>query len=233
MSQYNSFATYYESLMGDKGDLPNHHLLDTLTLPLLPKKSKLVVLDVGCGNGRWTKALSVKYRKIIGIDIAEGMLEIARNIRPGCNIIYKKMELGKKLFFESSSFDFIFSNMVMHYIADVDNAAGELYRVLKPGGSLLFTTQNETFDLLRYDFLRGIDKRIEFKTKSLKGKVTLKRYFEPNARFIKHFTDAGLILKNQLEPIITKDFVKIYPKYKKYVGKPRFLILNFYKLPTP
>lgn len=229
MSQFDAFASYYEILMGDNGDLPNHYLLDPLLLPLFPKEYRLFVLDAGCGSGRWTKVLSTKYKKIIGIDISEGMLDIAKKKRSGKKIIYKQAELGKLLPFADSSFDFIFSNMVMHYVGNIKKTARELYRVLKSGSSLLFSTQHETFDLARYDFLQGVTKRIEFETKSLKDKVILKRYFEPIVPFIKHFTDAGFIMEVQKEAIISQDFIKIYPKYEKHIGLPRFLVLKFKK----
>ena len=41
-----------------------------------------IVLDLGCGTGNFTKALSPRARSIVGIDLSEGMLAKARSKEP-------------------------------------------------------------------------------------------------------------------------------------------------------
>ncbi len=148
MNQYDSIAAYYEALMGDAGDLPNHHLLNPILLEFLPQEKQLDALDVGCGSGRWTKVLAAKYNKVIGFDKSKEMLQIAKEKRSAHNIIYKHIDLEAVLPFEDTAFDLIFSNMVMHYLSDIQHAANELYRVAKSNGVLLFSTHHPEFDLV-------------------------------------------------------------------------------------
>lgn len=167
----------------------------------------------------------------MGIDISEEMVALAKEKRQLDNISYQTTSLEQPLPFEADSFDLVFSNMVMHYIENLDQTAAELHRVLKSKGTLLFSTQNSTFDRARFDFLRETTERTKFATKdSLKGKVSLERYFEPNENLIQHFLDAGFVLEATHHTIIFDDFIEIYPRYKNYVGLPRFLVLKFRKL---
>ena len=51
-------------------------------LPLLEVRGDDVVLDVGCGNGRWAAALAPSVARYIGIDFSKGLLAAARERVP-------------------------------------------------------------------------------------------------------------------------------------------------------
>lgn len=51
-------------------------------LPLLEAGSADVVLDVGCGNGRWAAALAPRVARYIGLDFSEDLLAAARGRVP-------------------------------------------------------------------------------------------------------------------------------------------------------
>src|SRR3990167_6925661 len=230
MNQYDLLASLYEKLMGDLGDLPNKYLLNPILLKHLPQDKNLYVLDAGCGSGRWTKVLAGRYDKVIGVDNSKELLKIAKNDRSAANISYSFSDLENPLPFEDNIFDLIFSNMVVHYLSNMTKIANEFYRILKSNGTLLFSTHHPKFDLARYKFLKQVNKRTKFVNKdSLKGKAAVTRYYEPIDLFIKHFIDAGFILISQEDRIITPEFEKIYPRYRDYVGLPRFTVFKFQK----
>ena len=52
-------------------------------LPLLAPGAEDVVLDVGCGNGRWAAALAPSVARYIGIDFSDGLIAAARARVPG------------------------------------------------------------------------------------------------------------------------------------------------------
>ena len=56
------------------------------TLPWINKED--IVLDLGCGGGRSSMYLAAKAKKIIGLDGALGMIEVARSVNKRENIEY-------------------------------------------------------------------------------------------------------------------------------------------------
>ena len=50
------------------------------------------VLDIGCGTGYWTQRISETAERILGIDINEAVLEIARSKDYGCPTEYRVMD---------------------------------------------------------------------------------------------------------------------------------------------
>lgn len=102
------------------------------------------VLDVGCGTGTLTmraKKAAGDTGKVIGVDVAEDMLETARRKaeKSHLDITYERAGI-EDLPFPSSSFDIVLSSLMLHHIHGEDakrRGIAELYRVLKPGGTLM------------------------------------------------------------------------------------------------
>ncbi len=95
------------------------------------------VLDLGCGSGRYTCALSLLGAKhVTGVDYGDEGLKRGRAMAEnlGLSIDFQKQDI-LDLSFDTDSFDFIFCNGVTHHTEDMSKATSELYRVLKPLGS--------------------------------------------------------------------------------------------------
>ncbi|MEK9135110.1 MAG: class I SAM-dependent methyltransferase [Patescibacteria group bacterium] len=93
-----------------------------------------LVLDYGCGNGVHTIAIAkTGVKKVIGIDLSEKSLEIARRAVPGAEFL--KMDC-EKMEFPDNYFDVIFDGGTFSSL-DLKLALPELARVLKPDGVLI------------------------------------------------------------------------------------------------
>lgn len=97
------------------------------------------VLDVGCGSGWATRLLAEKAPRgrVVGIDIADGMIELARETSLSFANVEFHVASAEKLPF-SEEFTHAFSMESLYYYADMLGALREIRRVLKPGG--LFVT---------------------------------------------------------------------------------------------
>jgi malonyl-CoA O-methyltransferase len=99
-----------------------------------------IVLDLGCGTGYFTPLLQQKFPQahIVGVDIAEGMLQFARSHHSTQkNWLCSDAEL---LPFANNSVDVIYSNFALQWCGDLPALFAELRRILKPNGEVVFTT---------------------------------------------------------------------------------------------
>ncbi|KYP80799.1 hypothetical protein AYJ22_09665 [Ferroacidibacillus organovorans] len=103
---------------------------------LLPALSGLEVLDLGCGMGQFAAYCADSAEKrIVGVDISEKMISYARAQNAGDNIEYIQMDI-EEVQFQDNAFNLVVSSFVMHYVADYTGLLIEVYRWLRPGGSL-------------------------------------------------------------------------------------------------
>lgn len=100
------------------------------------------ILDLGCGPGEFSRALAKRYNKaqVVSLDLAPGMLNAAKSQKRWRQKQSFVCADAEALPFATNSFDFIFSNMVIHWANDINKIIHEIHRVLKPGGMLLFST---------------------------------------------------------------------------------------------
>ncbi len=94
-----------------------------------------VVLDAGCGTGRWTQLIAerVPDGRVIGVDASPEMLTLARE-RLGQEVELIETDLTELELTEAV--DAVFSSAVFHWIADHDALFARLFAALRPGGRL-------------------------------------------------------------------------------------------------
>ena len=97
------------------------------------------IVDLGCGTGYFSRALSTHYRQpVLGLDLAEGMLCHAREHSPG-QVGWVAAD-AEALPLRSASQDLIFSSLALQWCPQLVLALAEAWRVLRPGGCLAFNT---------------------------------------------------------------------------------------------
>lgn len=111
-----------------------------------------LVLDAGCGNGRFTReAAWVGAKQVVGVDLSESVCTAASNLRDVKNASVVNADLYR-LPFSDERFDVIFSIGVIHHLPDPPTGVRELARTLKPGGEFFAWVYaregNELFILL-------------------------------------------------------------------------------------
>jgi len=110
------------------------------------------VLEMGCGLGHIAVLLARSGAKVTAFDISP-ISVLAASRRACINGVEEGLDLvvaaGEELPFADESFDVVFGKGVLHHL-DVSVAAGELYRVLKPGGKAAFAEPMGMNPLLKF-----------------------------------------------------------------------------------
>ncbi len=99
------------------------------------------VLDLGCNNGYGTAILGRESTRTVGVDVSPQSVEAAQRNNAAQNIEYRVVD-GFALPFEDATFDLAVSFQVIEHIFDVAPYLRNIRRVLKPGGTAIFTTPN-------------------------------------------------------------------------------------------
>jgi SAM-dependent methyltransferase len=134
-------------------------------------------LDFGCGVGRLTQALGRRFKKCIGVDISRTMIDKAVSL----NQIPQKCEFlvnrSPSLEFETESFAFVYSNIVLQHISPryAKRYIQEFVRILRPRGVLAF----QTADSIRGPLLARLSARTRVRTrlKALFGTSPMAMHF--------------------------------------------------------
>lgn len=96
-------------------------------------------LDLGCGTGYFCRQLAERFPAAQGLalDLAPGMLQQARALRPGPLHLCGD---AQALPLASDSLDLVFSSLALQWCDDFSVVLAEAQRVLRPGGLLVFSS---------------------------------------------------------------------------------------------
>ena len=94
-------------------------------------------LDIGCGTGNYTIAIADKGLNMYGIDPSEKMITTATQRSNQINWLLGSAE---SIHIDDNFFDGLFGTLTLHHWQNLETAFQKLFRVLKPGGKLVFFT---------------------------------------------------------------------------------------------
>jgi ubiquinone/menaquinone biosynthesis C-methylase UbiE len=112
-----------------------------------PKRTDVVV-EIGCGVGRLTRAIAPEVGKVLAFDLSAEMLAIARKSVEADNASFARAETPALAEIADGSADAFVAYCVFQHLPDLDVLRAYLNtaaRVLKPGGRLIFTMTPRTW----------------------------------------------------------------------------------------
>ena len=137
---FNEYSKMYRSQKGLMGAGEWHQLQ-----PLFPDLEGKQVLDLGCGYGWHCKyAVECGAGSVLGIDLSEKMIQAAKEKNSDNKIGYRVCGLEEYTYPENS-YDCVISNLVLHYIDDLDAIYRNIYKTLKKNGVFLFNIEHPLF----------------------------------------------------------------------------------------
>jgi ubiquinone/menaquinone biosynthesis C-methylase UbiE len=108
------------------------------------------VLEVGCGWGELAEWIGRETgAEVVATDLSPRMVELARSLG-----VTAQLADVQALPFEEGEFDVVVAAWMLYHVPDLDRAVAELWRVLRPGGTLVAVT-NSRFHLIELRDLVG------------------------------------------------------------------------------
>jgi ubiquinone/menaquinone biosynthesis C-methylase UbiE len=207
------------------------------------------VLDIGSGQGWFSRQLAQSGAHVTGVDLAPGMIAHARRHEAdnplGIDFVeLDAAQLGEH--FPANSFDLVTACMVLHDLPNADAVLKAVHRVLVPEGRFVFSILHPVTHTRVRNWVRDVDGR--------KLVLGIDRYFESGpqlerwdmARLTSHWEttrwhrtlsdwssiidSAGLRIRRLHEPRPTPDQVERIPRLEGATRVPAFLIIDLESL---
>lgn len=243
---YDQNARHYTAHVRDPKDSAYHAYYEKPAMyALLPILTGKTVLSLGCGSGEDSHRLKLLgAKRSVGIDISAGMITIAKKSHPDCEFARMRME---SLDFKEKTFDLVYSSLAIHYLKDWSGTFQEAYRVLKPGGTFLFScghpiasaaeAANSAANLkvsqrsktktmaIAVDYLKT--KKL---TNALANAPEVVTWHKPISEIVHEARRAGFLIENLVEPRPLPAMRRIAPTdYEILRHIPQFVIFSLLK----
>ncbi len=246
---YNQNADNYHRHVSDPTESTFHSYYEKPAIRAeLPSLDGLEVISIGCGSGVDTRWLADNgAKKVVGVDISSGLLDIAKANNP--DIEFHEMDM-EQLGFDDESFDLAYSSLAIHYVDNWVQPLKEARRILRPNGLYIFSCGHpldsavayETKDDFKYALL-GRKVNLETRERTIygnylapesdgvkpvkgilaNGEITVfQRTF---SKMIEQILAAGFSIEKLVEPQPTEGMKTADPEiYKQLTKIPTFMI---------
>jgi 2-polyprenyl-3-methyl-5-hydroxy-6-metoxy-1,4-benzoquinol methylase len=245
---WNSGAQAWEEFIESGADLFRHEIHGPALLRACEPVRALEVLDLGCGQGYFSRALAKNGARVVGVDIAEQLISYARKHeeRDPLGIEYHAMSAVEvNRHWPKDSFDLVTACMALQDIPDAGGCLKSAHDLLRAEGRLLFSIPHPC-TVLPSD---------QWELESAEGDARAQEhdYFESGARFCRwnmgqHLADlntpywrytlsewstiiaeAEFLIARLREPRPTAEQVREQPEFRDSYSQPYFLIFELVK----
>lgn len=223
---FNKLANTFQYDIDEDSPYNVYYERPAMMTALPPQLKRKKVLDAGCSAGWYASQLLHQGAEVTGIDISPDMVKAAKH-RLGEEATFLCHDLQHALPFKNDSFDVIVSSLTLHYLKNWTYTFQEFNRILKAGGTLLFSVHHPFMDFTRYNT------EDYFKTQSLsdtwnKPKITIdvSFYRRPMQSIINETTEF-FNLDKLIEPQPPEKMKEVNEKsYHYLMTNPHFLIVK-------
>ena len=226
----------------DENDYRNA-LLMPMALEILGDVRGLRLLDLGCGEGGYTRELAKRGASVVGIDGSPRLIEVAKERGP--NLRYLCAKANDLMGVDAAGFDVVLAAMSLMDVDDYEGAIREIARVLRPGGKLVMSITHPCFseplsewrtnaagELEHFVVDRYFD-RVEWDDFiSGRFRAPVVRRHKPLEDFMCPLLDRGFVLQLFREPDRAVDKGRATQRMERLRRIPYFLFMSWLKPET-
>jgi 2-polyprenyl-3-methyl-5-hydroxy-6-metoxy-1,4-benzoquinol methylase len=226
----------------DANDYRNELLLP-LTLDLLGDVRGLEILDLGCGEGGYSRELAARGANVVGVDGSARLISAARGraAQAGLEVEYLCANANALHPIGTASRDVVVAAMVLMDVEDYAGTIGEIWRVLRSGGRLLMSILHPCFSAPGAEWVKSeagdllffkVDRYLQaaewedFITARFRQPVI--RRHQPLEAFLRPLLGRGFVLRDLREPGAPAT-PSSSPRLERLNRIPYFLFLSWQK----
>lgn len=210
---YDRWAASYD----DKD--PSTWLDEPFLLKHLKPFPQCLILDVGCGTGRYLRRLAASAYRITGVDLSRNMLARARQQIADPAHLRLVQATASSLPFHPESFDRVMLGLVVDHIASPLRLFGEVAAALRTGGMGVMAAVHPEMQ------------RITGSDIEISGDDTLRipGHVHEVRDLLAAMRKTGLTVTAMEEPPVTAAMLEHRPGWKRKIGRPALLLLALTK----
>ena len=205
---------------------------------LLPDLTGKKVIALGCGFGEHCiQYIRDGAAKVVGIDISEKMLEVAKseNSDPHVTYINLPMEDISEI---GETFDVAISSLALQYVEDFGALVKDVYEILNEDGLFVFSQENPINTCFSGGSRWTKDENgnklyANLANYSLEGERESKWFVDGVKKYHRTFSticntliEAGFTIERMIEPVPTPELLEKYPEQADLYHKPDFLLVR-------
>jgi SAM-dependent methyltransferase len=221
--------------MGEDGDYSRQYVLDHPMIERIRGRHFASALDVGCGEGRFCRAMKALGIATVGVDPTKTLVDRARTLDPEGDY---RLGRAEDLDLPPGSFDLVVSYLSLIDIPDVAVATASMVEALRPGGTLLvanLTSFNSAG--MPQSWQPGPDGELRFcidhylEERAVWASwhsIRVKNWHRPLSTYLSSFLECGLELKHFAEPSPLGGDPQRAALYRRV---PWFYIMEWHKPP--
>lgn len=223
---YSTYAKEYDLAIRD--NVFNAHYERPSLQAMLGELAGKTVLDLGCGSGVYAEYLLTKGAKVTAIDSSSEMVALVKQKLATQLKVYQQ-DLASGLPEEAdASYDLVICPLMLHYLQDLNPLFADVKRVLKGGGSFVFSTHHPMVDIEASPSGNYLATEQVTEMWDTVGKpVAVSFYRRPLSALIGALTNNGMLLAELNEGKPSEALKTLSPEhYQRLSEQPQFLFIK-------
>jgi 2-polyprenyl-3-methyl-5-hydroxy-6-metoxy-1,4-benzoquinol methylase len=233
-AEWTAFAqNWIARVRSPAGDPSRNGVLDDWMIEAVGDVEGVDVIDLGCGEGRFSRMLASRGARVTGIDLCEPMIAAASAARTSPRETYALGDMENLREVASDSFDLAVSYITLVDVHDMTAALREAFRILHPGGRFVVCNLAPMVTAGNMWIRDGVGTKLHFR---------LDNYLDESERempmcggkfhnlhrtlstYINGFLSAGFVLEGTREPFPNREQLAREPSNDDMLRVPLFII---------
>lgn len=232
---WEDIADWYHELVA--GGSPTHQTALGVLLDLIPDVAGTRVLDLACGQGLAARAIAGRGASVTGVDLTQRLLEHAAGATPpelAERITWLHDDAQVLASLEDAAFDEVACNLALMDIPDLAAVVGQMSRVLRPDGWLVFTLTHPCFLAPHASWTskdpatasRVIHNYLaerHWRSNNPEGVRRVGAYHRTSSTYLNLLLGQGFVLEQIREPAADDQLAAAVPPYRRI---PAFMVIR-------